>query len=146
MINLTQLAQGRAVVIVRVRVAGPDFDGTPIMIERFVYVTFFEQEPREIEMRIRVIGAYGNGVSVVRDRVIQLTTLLQGNAKIVVGHPAPRIRRKRGAIKSDRIDILRGLVKGQRSKHEQDRARKSKPRNFFESIGRRPKGRTSERE
>ena len=130
----------------RVRVAWPGFDGALIMIKCFVYVAFFEQEPGEIEMRVRVISAGSNSASVVRDRVIQLTTILECDGKIVIGHPATRIRRKRGAIKSDRIEILCGLMKCQRSKAEQDRARKSKPRNLFESIGRRPKGCTSERE
>ena len=65
-------------------------------------------------MRIGIVGTCGKGVPVVRDRVVPFTTILQGDGKIVISHPATGICRKRSAIKSDRVEILCSLMKGQR--------------------------------
>src|SRR5438067_130562 len=108
------------------------------MIKRFVYFAFLEQKPGEIEMGIGIVGMCGNSVPVVRDCLVRFTTILQGDGKIVIGHPTTRIRRKRSSIKSDCVEILCGLMKRQNAKYEQGRTRKSKPRNFFELIGRHP--------
>src|SRR5207248_6538403 len=104
------------------------------MIKRFVYFAFLEQKPGEIEMSIGIVGMCGNSVPVVRDCLVRFTAILQSDGKIVIGHPAAGICRKRSAIKSNGVEVLRRLMERQCSKHEEDRTGQSKPRDTFDSM------------